>query len=195
MDTSTVALWCLITISWCWYHMQGQASLARYCHLPIGNMTGDWILSTADAIYARCLRDAGHLLWMSDSSLPDIAAQDVISNSADELIENSQLTMEVNSLAHNFHVRVPPIKFCQDLYDRRSSFLSLRRQKITWSQLDLVDSAFPFLNEWFYYYGWKATCLWQGSLFWQITLKVSNHYDATAWCGLGINIMRSTNIL
>lgn len=47
--------------------------LARYCHLPVGNMTGDWILNTADALYARCLRDADHLLWANDPSLPDVA--------------------------------------------------------------------------------------------------------------------------
>ena len=53
--------------------MQERVSLARYCHLPVGNMTGDWILNTADALYARCLRDADHLLWANDSSLPDVA--------------------------------------------------------------------------------------------------------------------------
>ena len=75
--------------------MQGQVDLARYSHLPVGSMTGDWVLSTADAIYARCLRDAGHLLWISDPSLPDVAASDVGSNPAEELMENNQLTMEV----------------------------------------------------------------------------------------------------
>lgn len=36
-------------------------------------MTGDWIQNTADALYARCLRDADHLLWANDPSLPDVA--------------------------------------------------------------------------------------------------------------------------
>lgn len=53
--------------------LQERVALARYCHLPVGNMTGDWILNTADALYARCLRDADHLLWAVDSSLPDVA--------------------------------------------------------------------------------------------------------------------------
>lgn len=61
----------------CYYQictlMQERVALARYCHLPVGNMTGDWILNTADALYARCLRDADHLLWAVDSSLPDVA--------------------------------------------------------------------------------------------------------------------------
>ncbi|DBA81285.1 TPA: hypothetical protein ACH3X2_006902 [Trebouxia sp. C0005] len=53
--------------------LQERVQLARYCHLPIGNMTGDWIQNTADALYARCLRDADHLLWANDPSLPDVA--------------------------------------------------------------------------------------------------------------------------
>ena len=53
--------------------LQERVQLARYCHLPVGNMTGDWILNTADALFARCLRDADHLLWASDPSLPDVA--------------------------------------------------------------------------------------------------------------------------
>ena len=36
-------------------------------------MTGDWILNTADALFARCLRDADHLLWAHDDTLPDVA--------------------------------------------------------------------------------------------------------------------------
>ena len=53
--------------------MQERVALARYCHLPVGNMTGDWILNTADALFARCLRDADHLLWAHDDTLPDVA--------------------------------------------------------------------------------------------------------------------------
>ncbi len=53
--------------------LQERVELARYCHLPVGNMTGDWILTTADALYARCLRDADYLLWANDPSLPDVA--------------------------------------------------------------------------------------------------------------------------
>ena len=74
--------------------VQNQAELARYCHLPIGNMSGDWVLSTADAIYARCLRDAGHLLWIADPALPDVAVRSEDGEGAEQLLENSQLTME-----------------------------------------------------------------------------------------------------
>ena len=54
---------------------QDRIELARYAHLPLGNLGGDWMLDVADAHLARCLRDAGHLLWISDPGLPDVAAR------------------------------------------------------------------------------------------------------------------------
>ena len=33
------------------------------------------MLDVADAHLARCLRDAGHLLWISDPALPDVAGR------------------------------------------------------------------------------------------------------------------------
>ena len=76
--------------------LQERVALARYCHLPVGNMTGDWILNTADALFARCLRDADHLLWANDPSLPDVAGP------ANAQVDTSrflldQPTMEVSS--------------------------------------------------------------------------------------------------
>ncbi len=54
---------------------QDRIELARYAHLPLGNLGGDWMLDVADAHLARCLRDAGHLLWISDPALPDVAGR------------------------------------------------------------------------------------------------------------------------
>lgn len=54
---------------------QDRIELARYAHLPLGNLGGDWMLDVADAHLARCLRDAGHLLWVSDPGLPDVAGR------------------------------------------------------------------------------------------------------------------------
>ena len=78
--------------------MQGQAPLARYSHLPLGNMGADWKIHTADAIFARCLRDAGHLLWIADPTLPDVAARSCDTNVAEELFERAQLSTEVRLL-------------------------------------------------------------------------------------------------
>jgi DNA polymerase epsilon subunit 1 len=33
------------------------------------------MLAVADAHLARCLRDAGHLLWVADPGLPDVASR------------------------------------------------------------------------------------------------------------------------
>lgn len=33
-------------------------------------MGREWLISTADLLYARCLRDAGHCLWISDPTIP-----------------------------------------------------------------------------------------------------------------------------
>lgn len=69
-------------------------------------MSGDWVLATADAIYARCLRDAGQLLWITDPSLPDVAAHSDDSSAAEELLETSQLTMEVIPYPTPLHAHV-----------------------------------------------------------------------------------------
>ncbi|KAK9798895.1 hypothetical protein WJX73_003389 [Symbiochloris irregularis] len=55
------------------YWLQERVALARYAHLPLGNIGPDWELAAADALYARCLRDAKHLLWSADPSLPGLA--------------------------------------------------------------------------------------------------------------------------
>ena len=55
--------------------LQDWIQLARYGHLPVGNLGGDWLLDIADAHYARCLRDAGHLLWITDPGIPDVASE------------------------------------------------------------------------------------------------------------------------
>ena len=53
--------------------LQEQVHLAQYSHLPVGSMHGDWALQTLDALFGRRLRDGGHLLWLADPALPDIA--------------------------------------------------------------------------------------------------------------------------
>ena len=53
--------------------LQEQVHLAEYSHLPVGSMHGDWALQTLDALFGRRLRDGGHLLWLADPALPDIA--------------------------------------------------------------------------------------------------------------------------
>ena len=53
--------------------LQERAQLAAYAHIPLGNMGPDWELAAADALFGRCLRDAKHLLWARDASLPPLS--------------------------------------------------------------------------------------------------------------------------
>jgi Domain of unknown function (DUF1744) len=59
-------------ISGCTAKLQNRAELARYAHLPLAAIAGDWRTATADALFARMLRDAGQLLWAADASLPEL---------------------------------------------------------------------------------------------------------------------------
>ena len=36
-----------------------RVAIARYAHVPIGNLGTDWCLHTADTFFARALRDSG----------------------------------------------------------------------------------------------------------------------------------------
>lgn len=81
--------------------LQEQAALARYCHLPVGNMTGDWVLNTADALFARCLRDADHLLWVNDPSLPDVAGPASSPEDSRFLLEQPPMEVSVMLSHHN----------------------------------------------------------------------------------------------
>ena len=55
--------------------LQQRIELARYAHLPVGMLADDWILGASDTLFARCLREAGHLLWAVDGKLPDVSGQ------------------------------------------------------------------------------------------------------------------------
>jgi len=44
--------------------MQSRVRLAQYAQLPLGAIAEDWAVGTADALFGRSLRAAGHLLWM-----------------------------------------------------------------------------------------------------------------------------------
>ncbi|KAK9824549.1 hypothetical protein WJX72_011249 [[Myrmecia] bisecta] len=67
-----------------------RIEIARYCHIPVGNMSGDWVLNTADAQFARCLRDADHLLWMVDPTLPDVFGKGDTDAAEEQMLEEHQ---------------------------------------------------------------------------------------------------------
>ncbi len=44
--------------------LNSRVRLAQYAQLPLGAIAEDWAVGTADALFGRSLRAAGHLLWM-----------------------------------------------------------------------------------------------------------------------------------
>lgn len=50
--------------------------LARYSNIPIGNLDGDLTLLASDVFFARQLKEAYHLLWVSQSNLPDLGGSE-----------------------------------------------------------------------------------------------------------------------
>ena len=74
-----------------WLSMRLQA--AQYAHLPLASIGADWVLDAFDALYARQLRDAGHLLWTADETQPDLGgrprdvAEDLVLREGQERVE------------------------------------------------------------------------------------------------------------
>ena len=56
-----------------WLAVRLQA--ARYAHLPLASIGADWVVDACDALFARQLRDAGHLLWGADPGQAALAAR------------------------------------------------------------------------------------------------------------------------
>lgn len=44
----------------------------RYAHVPLAALGRDALMSIADVLMARRLREAGHVLWAADPALPDL---------------------------------------------------------------------------------------------------------------------------
>ena len=70
--------------------LAARISAAAYAHLPLGAIGGDWVIDAADALYARQLREAGHLLWVADASQPDLGSTPVDEAEALTLREQQQ---------------------------------------------------------------------------------------------------------
>lgn len=49
-----------------------RLGVAAYAHLPLGCLTDDWVLDTADMLFARRCRDDQCLLWTVDSTVPPL---------------------------------------------------------------------------------------------------------------------------
>lgn len=52
--------------------LRDRVSLTRYAHVPLGGLGRDALMSIADVLMSRRLREAGHVLWTADPALPDL---------------------------------------------------------------------------------------------------------------------------
>jgi hypothetical protein len=52
--------------------LRDQLVLARYAHVPLAALGSDSSVAVADALLARNLRHAAHLLWVADPALPEL---------------------------------------------------------------------------------------------------------------------------
>jgi DNA polymerase epsilon subunit 1 len=57
--------------------LEQRANAAAYAHLPLASVPEDWEVGACDALFARQLRDAGHLLWTADARRAGLADRPV----------------------------------------------------------------------------------------------------------------------
>lgn len=60
--------------------LRERAALTRYAQMPLANLGPDPTVAVADIQLARSLRDANHLLWVKDPTLPDLGVEDTEDN-------------------------------------------------------------------------------------------------------------------
>jgi hypothetical protein len=73
-------------------HSQARIQAAQYAHLPLCAFGADWVLDTCDALFARQLRETGHVLWAADSAQPDLASKPTDYAAASTLREQQRET-------------------------------------------------------------------------------------------------------
>lgn len=71
---------------------EGQLAFCRYAHVPIGNVEKDSPAFVSDLLYARVLKESNHLLWMSDSPLPDLGGLEEDENYFEGVLTNPEIT-------------------------------------------------------------------------------------------------------
>lgn len=72
--------------------LQARIQAAQYAHLPLCSFGPDWVVDTCDALYARLLREAGHVLWAADPAQPDLASRPPDQAEAATLMEQQRET-------------------------------------------------------------------------------------------------------
>ena len=70
----------------------GRLSFCRYANLPIGNLSDDYAGLASDVALARGLKEANHVLWYSESTMPDLGGLEADMNLFAEEFSNPQVT-------------------------------------------------------------------------------------------------------
>lgn len=52
--------------------LRDRAGTTRYAHVPLAGLGKDALMSIADVLMMRRLREAGHVLWAADPALADL---------------------------------------------------------------------------------------------------------------------------
>jgi hypothetical protein len=60
--------------------LRDRATLTRYAHVPLAGLGRDALMSIADVLMARRLREAKHVLWAADPALPDLGEHQPMSS-------------------------------------------------------------------------------------------------------------------
>lgn len=56
--------------------LRDRVGLTRYAHVPLAGLGRDALMSIADVLLSRRLREAGHVLWTADPALPDLGERE-----------------------------------------------------------------------------------------------------------------------
>ena len=57
-----------------WY--QSIVERSRYAQVPIGNLEADHPIYFSDVLFGRMLKKNSHLLWISETILPDLGGSE-----------------------------------------------------------------------------------------------------------------------
>ena len=72
--------------------LKEHVDIARYAHVPVGNLHADWCVHTADTFFARALADDEQVLWTGLGGVPDLGggASGVSLSDLDGVLEASR---------------------------------------------------------------------------------------------------------
>ncbi|KAG1663133.1 hypothetical protein FOA52_000655 [Chlamydomonas sp. UWO 241] len=66
--------------------LRERAGMCRYAQVPLSDLGGDTAVAVADVMLARSLREAQHVLWVRDPSLPDLGVEEKEEADAESLV-------------------------------------------------------------------------------------------------------------